>query len=95
MELLQRGPVVTHFDVGGDFRFSGGAGGVYYNTEVCDNYEEEDVPPECAREGGGYTCHRDCKYKMPKHCDRCVKLDLRSIMSIPRTGISSVIRFNS
>ena len=72
MELLQNGPVATWFDVGEDFRFYGGAGGVYYNTEVCGNNRDEAVPPECAREGGGYTCLGDCKRKLPQHCDRCV-----------------------
>ena len=72
MELLQNGPVATWFDVGEDFRFYGGAGGVYYNTEVCGNNGDEAVPPECTREGGGYTCLGDCKRKLPQHCDRCV-----------------------
>ena len=74
MELLQNGPVDTVFDVGEDFRFVGGAVGVYYNTEVCGNNEDEAVPPECAREGGGYTCLGDCKRKLPQHCDRCVMI---------------------
>ena len=71
MELLQNGPVATWLDVAEDFQFYGS--GVYYNTRVCGNNEDEAVPPECAKEGGGYTCHGDCKRKLPQHCDRYVK----------------------
>ena len=69
LELVQTGPVATWFDVGAEFQFYGG--GVYYSPEVCSNYEEEAVTPECAKEGGGYTCLGECKDKLPQHCDRC------------------------
>ena len=74
-ELIQNGPVVSWFDVHipsfqkNKFRFL--AGGVYYQPEVCDSYEEEiveEIAPECV--GQGYICLGDCKNKLPKHCDR-------------------------
>ena len=71
LELIQNGPVVSWFDVEefSFFRFYGG--GVYYKPDVCDSYEEELIPPECAEDyGRGYTCLKDCKKKLPKHCDR-------------------------
>ena len=79
-ELIQKGPVVSWFDVHkptfqgevNKFRFL--AGGVYYQPEACDSYEEEiiqNVAPECVgKNGQGYTCLKDCKNKRPKHCDR-------------------------
>ena len=28
------------------------------------------MPPECISEDGDYTCYKECKHKMPQHCDR-------------------------
>ena len=76
MELIQNGPVATWFDVGEDFQFFHGDG-VYFNPDICDNYEEEEVPEECREEHGlGYTCLGKCKDKLPKHCNRCVENNL-------------------
>ena len=72
MELLQNGPVATWLDVGEELQHFGS--GVYYNPGLCGNNEDEAVPPECARDDGSCTCLRDCKRKMPQHCDRCVKM---------------------
>ena len=67
-ELIQDGPVVSWFDVGEDFQDYGG--GVYFSP-ICDSYEEEIIPPECAEDNyQGYTCLKECKKKLPKHCDR-------------------------
>ena len=52
-ELIQDGPVVSWFDVGEDFQDYGG--GVYYSPNVCDSYEEEPIPPECAEDYGRGT----------------------------------------
>merc|ERR1711934_595719 len=77
-ELIQNGPVVSWFDVhipsfGEKNKFRFLAGGVYYQPEVCDSYEEENVPLECVGENGSrYKCVKelDCKNRLPKHCDR-------------------------
>ena len=77
-ELIQNGPVVSWFDVhipsfGEKNKFRFLAGGVYYQPEVCDSYEQEIVPQECVGENGSrYKCVKelDCKNRLPKHCDR-------------------------
>ena len=51
-------------------------GGVYYNPDECQDYEEESVPPSCVEERGGrlsYTCLErngvKCSDLLPGHCD--------------------------
>ena len=39
MELIQKGPVATWFDVGRDLQFYGGGGGIYWSPGVCGNNE--------------------------------------------------------
>ena len=68
MERIQYGPVATHIDVTRAFQFW--KKGVFYRGDKCVNYEEEDVPPACQKGDFGYTCLGDCKYKLPKHCNR-------------------------
>ena len=66
---VQSGPVVSNIDITEDFQFFGG--GVFFNENQCVNYVNEPVPEECRRDGAfGYTCLKDCKNKLPDHCDR-------------------------
>ena len=69
-ERLSFGPIVSNIDVGPDFQFL--SGGIYYNEDVCGNYENEHVPPECRTSDNGYTCLKDCKNIIPIHCNRQV-----------------------
>ena len=70
LHRIQSGPVVTNVDITEDFQFFFGDG-VFYNENQCTNYVNEPVPEECRRAGTfGYTCLKDCKDKLPDHCDR-------------------------
>ena len=72
LEVIQNGPVVSWFDVSSSFfEYSGGPESVWFNEDECVSYEDEEIPPECSRDGG-YTClpREECTELIPKHCGR-------------------------
>jgi len=72
--VSQIGPTATNIAVTPKIQHYGG--GVYYNPDECQDYEEEEVPAECVEERSGrlsYTCLErngvNCAELLPKHCN--------------------------
>lgn len=72
--VSQIGATATNIAVTPNMQHYGG--GVYYNTEECVDYVEEDIPEECVEQRAGrttYTCLNvngvNCADLLPLHCD--------------------------
>ena len=72
--VSQIGATATNIAATPKIQFYGG--GVYYNPDECQDYEDEVVPPECMEERNGrlsYTCLEKngvkCSDLLPLHCN--------------------------